>query len=85
MKHQTQAQALVTKLMKQWAPPERTQLIAQLGISRITWYRWQNNPGIVPVPEADIIRQFLQEAFGEKYDLIELFRVKPRRRKSHAA
>lgn len=75
----------VSKLMSELASPERAVLIKKLGISRATWFRWQEQPGMVPVPQADIIRLFLQAAYGEKYDLITLFCLPKGRKERQAA
>lgn len=64
-------------LLRQLAPEERTELIETLKVSRATYFRWQNNPGSIPVEEADSIRTYLQGIHGRKYDLMELWSRNP--------
>lgn len=63
----------VVSLLQGLAPQERTKLIEALGVSRATYYRWQNAPGSIPVAEAEAIQRHLSKLHGQEYDLLELW------------
>ncbi len=73
----------VTLLLRELAPAERQKLLDKLGVGRATYFRWQKQPGVIPVEKAEVIRDFLQQAYGERYDLLDLWQ--PVKRKAKAA
>lgn len=59
-------------LMRTMSPEHKRKLWDMLGCSESTWYRWQRNPGTMPLKDVVRIKDFLDRRDREDYDMREL-------------